>query len=688
MTYNYLSQEFLKQYEGVNPFPTDIGEFTYMRTYSRYLPEEGRRETWLETVARAVDYNVSLGSGTVEEAEKLFHNIFNLRQFLSGRTLWIGGTEISKEYPMANYNCAFVVADELDVFHEIFYLLLLGAGVGFKSTEEDVSKLPRFKQNVVIDNLSYLNLGKLNRATNTWCGFKYITTPTTYTIEVGDSKEGWVDALSQFLKVMTVDFPFKVDKIELNYSSVRPKGERLKRFGGYASGHEAIELMFTKIAKLISNNQNDGQLTSTEVIDLCNIIGEAVVSGGVRRTAQIALVDKDDTESVKMKNEIYFQDEDDTWIANNEILHRQMSNNSIVYYEKPSREQWKWHLEQMRYSGEPGFINAESASKRRNNFRGVNPCAEILLDSRGMCNLTEVVLPAFINSKYKGLGGIRLYDLEQAQRMSTRAGIRMTLPEFEMKKWNDVNVRDRLIGLSLTGWQDFVNKLELLPYEQIAILKWLKAVADSEAKRYAKELGINEPLLKTTIKPSGTLSLLPTVSSGVHLSHSEYYIRRIRVNAHDPIALFMMDEGVPWNPEVGQTIDNMKTVVFDFPVKAPSGKTKSDVGAIEQLETYKMFMTHYVDHNVSITVHVKPNEWEQIEQYMWDNWDDFVAVSFIPYDDAFYDLMPYESISKEKYEEMLDKMPEIDYNRLKGYESGEDFEIDQSGCEAGICPIR
>ena len=269
-----------------------------------------------------------------------------------------------------------------------------------------------------------------------------------------------------------------------------------------------------------------------------------------------------------------------------------MSNNSIFYRRKPTREQLHWHLKQMRYSGEPGWVNEVAGLKRRPNFCGCNPCGEILLDSHGLCNLTTVNVMAFVKD-----GKLDEKALLDAQRLSARAGLRMTCRELEMHRWNQVQQRDRLLGCSLTGWQDMVNAVGMTREEQAALLDRLRAAAHIAAEKAATSLGLNAPLLVTTIKPEGTLSLLPTVSSGVHYSHAPYYVRRIRISASDPLCRVCEDLGYPVFPEVGQDPETCRTKVVEFPVKAPAGKVKADVSAIEQLENYKMFMEHYVDHN-------------------------------------------------------------------------------------------
>lgn len=265
----------------------------------------------------------------------------------------------------------------------------------------------------------------------------------------------------------------------------------------------------------------------------------------------------------------------------------------------------------------------------------------------------------------------------------------MTCVELEKNKWNNNQQRDKLLGCSLTGWQDMVNAIGMTKDEEKELLQRMRNVARETADIYAEQIGEEKPLLVTTVKPEGTLSQLPTVSSGVHYSHSPYYIRRVRINAHDPLVRVCEELEYPIFPEVGQTMENCTTKIIEFPVQAPEGKTKYDISAIEQLENYKMFMDNYVDHNCSITVHVRDNEWNDVEQWVWDNWDDVVAVSFLSLDDSFYDMLPYEAITKEQYEERKDNMKQFNPSLLSKYEIKETLlDIGNDGCESGICPIR
>ncbi|MBU5678172.1 ribonucleoside-triphosphate reductase, adenosylcobalamin-dependent [Alkaliphilus sp. MSJ-5] len=681
-----LTDEFISKYKHQLSPLNQLGNFVYYRTYSRWLPEEGRREYWWETVRRAVEYNCSLVPTRREEAERLFDNVYNLRQFLSGRTFWVGGTSVAQNYPMSNYNCSFLVIDSFEAFRDLFYLLMIGSGVGARVLKDDVKNLPKIRTDYEIIHKDYSPIPSNGREDNTSLQFSY---NNTVKITVGDSKEGWIQSLDFFFKLLYSNEYRNIKTIIVDYDHVRPKGAKLKSFGGTASGHSSLKNMFYKIDKVIKNNKKINgsgkvKLRPIDCLDIANIIGENVVVGGVRRTAEMILIDADDQQCIEAKSNLYKQI-DGQWIVDEKIIHRQMSNNSIYYTKKPTREKLHWQIQQMRYSGEPGWVNSEAAAKRRPNMNGVNPCGEILLDSQGLCNLTTINVLAFVKED----GTLDLEGIKEAQRLSVRAGYRMTCVELELSHWDQVQQRDKLVGCSMTGWQDMVNATSMTREKQAELLKILRKSARVEVDLYAREIGQNPPLLVTTVKPEGTLSQLPTVSSGVHYSHSPYYIRRIRVSSHDPLVKVCEELEYPVYPEVGQDWETCSTKVVEFPVKAPIGKTKYDISAIEQLENYKLFMENYVDHNCSITVHVRNHEWEEVEEWIWNNWDDVVALSFLALEDNFYQLLPYEAIDEEEYKERISKMKPFIPSLISKYEKQEmDLDIGDDGCENGICPVR
>ncbi len=679
-----LREEFLKSYPDFPPHMENLAKLVYYRTYSRWLPEEGRRETWKETCARAVEYNCSLAPTSAYEAQRLFDNMFNLKQFISGRSLWIGGSEASKKTKLANFNCSFVVIDSIKSLCDLFYLLMVGTGVGVRILPSDVKELPYFRQNVILHHQYNKHSTKQKGRENTYVE----TDGDMRIIHIGDSKEGWVDALKAYLLCLVE--PDAPSHIMLDYTEIRVKGATLSNFGGTASGYESIMDMFTKIHRVIqeglfSSKPVNGKLRPIHCLDICNLIGQNVVVGGVRRTAEIAIIDPHDEECVHAKDNIQPGME-----------HRYMSNNSIFQEERPSREKIHELFNSIRTSGEPGIINVAEAKRRRADFAGLNPCAEIILPPNAVCNLTTVNMVAFADEH----GDVDWDSLEEAFVLSARAGYRMTCVDLELEGWNVAHHRDRLTGCSMTGWQDFIAKMSNNTFVRaggkVGILKWLRNVIHEAGEDIASELKTPVPLLMTALKPEGSLSLVANgVSPGVHWQHSPYFIRRIRVNAHDPLALTAKELGWQIHPEVGQDMETATTLVIDFPVHSPSEVTKADIPAVEQLKEYILFQKFYTDMNTSNTITVKPDEWEEVEDFVYNHWDDMLGVTFLELNSTYYPLMPYEECTKEEYEELKSKMKPFDPDLLNAMElssrnMGKEFEIldDRAECSQGVCPIR
>lgn len=480
----------------------------------------------------------------------------------------------------------------------------------------------------------------------------------------------------------------------------------MKTFGGTASGHKPLQEMFEGIDKVFKNKL-DTTLSALEIhcpkkqcdipkhelqkcytcspwrkirpihiLDICNLIGNNVVVGGVRRTAEIFLCDSDDEEVITAKNNLQPH-----------LYHRFMSNNSIIFTQKPSRKELNRIFTSIRINGEPGFFNLEAAQKRRPNVKGVNPCGEVLLDSYGVCNLTTVNILSFV-IKEKEKHTLDLKALIEAQRLSARAGIRMTCIDLELPHWDVIHKRDRLIGCSLTGWKDAMELIKYTKSEENYILYQLSETVRKEAEEYCHFLRIPMPLLCTTIKPEGTLSQVAGgVSSGLHVSYAPYYIRRIRINAHDPLVNVIKQLNWRINPEVGSTWENANTLVIDFPIKSSATKTQQDLTIEEQLDTYFQFQKYYTEHNSSNTIYVKDDEWEKAEQIVWDNWDKIIGITFLPHDGETYELAPYEEITEEKYHELKKQIFPFNPKFLK--ETEDNFVIDtMDDCSTGACPIR
>jgi ribonucleoside-diphosphate reductase alpha chain/ribonucleoside-triphosphate reductase len=801
-----LSRDFIESYPEFPAHQDAIGKFTYLRTYSRYLASKGRREVLRETVERATRYSINLErkfreekglpiNDEVMEAElkKLFHNVVNLKQWLSGRTMWVGGadTGVADKYPSANFNCSFTLVENYEDMVEAFYLLMVGVGVGFKSVEETCEQLPPIRNNFEIKHLPYNGVPKNRRSDDTY--LKHIN-GHTIRIRVGDSKEGWVEAERQFFKLISTPEYAHITVIEFDYNWVRPRGERLNTFGGTASGHEPLAEMFSGFRRVIRNEIEDGaelleevkpnwvKLRPIHVIDMMNLTGYNVVVGGVRRTSEIALISAKNWEAIFAKYGIngiwgdegfekheylrkrmlelgipvpHFWDElSEKWYlvlkpgifeaTKDSILfksqnpeeakafaesigitdyfpfpcnverklridHRRMSNNSIGFIDQPSEDFMTFLLEMQQSEGEPGAVNLYQLAKRRliaagnlcptdSEIRalaywlGVNPCGEIDLFSKGVCNLTTLNTLAFVQD-----GTLDLMGIIEAQRLSARAGVRMTLVTLELPKWHERQQTDRLLGVSLTGWKAAMGALSYDEHKEAALLELLQKVAVEAADEYCDELGINRSLLKTTVKPEGTGTLvLGAGSSGLHYPKIRKGIRRIRINSNDPMAKACMEhEGWIINPETNtpgatheERLANARTLVIDFPMKSDSKLTEQDVNVYDQFNSYLRFQRHYTQHNSSNTIVLEPHEWAVAAKLIYQHWDEYVGISFLAKSGGSYQLAPYEQ-NPEAYEALVPVMQPFDMELLRKYEVGGDTDLDDDpDCATGACPVR
>lgn len=674
MPSSFLLPEFLSAYEGKRPRNAGVlFDVVYLRTFARWVPAKNRRERWDETIARVVNYNVGLYSGPkpaealVKEAEELFDKIFNLEVYPAGRSLWIAGTEAAIQWPEANFNCTMLVIDRLEAFCEVFHLLMVGAGVGYRILEDDVSELPKFNKDVELYHIPY-NHGRRFEKT------EYSRDNDFWEIEVGDSKEGWVEALRIFMKALTYSGK---TRITIDYNFIRPAGERIKRFGGRAAGPHGLKEMFDLIVHTIKESPT-GKLSATAVMDICNVIAKNVLVGGVRRSSQIALGSHNDAEFADAKMNLYT---DPTKVHKR---HRTMSNNSLVFDSKPSKEKIDEILENIKLSWEPGFLNREAASKRRPWFAAINPCGEALGADRGNCNLSGINLVAHVSE-----GKFDLVKACESIKAATRIGIRQTNITWSLPEWDKVHKRDRLLGVSLTGIMDMLDSLEIEFDSEEAIHIWssLNKAANEEADSYANEMRIPRPLLVTILKPEGTISQLPTVSSGLHRAWSPYYIRRIRVSSMDPVAKALQHLGVPNEPDVNKG----ERIVFSFPIKTAAKISANDEPAKRQYERYLTMMKYYVDHNASCTLTVGEDEWEGIKEMIYENWDNTVAVAFAAKDYSQYPQLPYEAVSSDMYDSLMSTFPSLDnltelVNQFEETEAEED-ELDVE-CKSGFCPVR
>lgn len=677
-----LSEEFLSVWQDRVPkYKGTMCEPVLERTYLRYREDVNRRETWAEAVQRVVEYVFSLYSGPepreslIPIAERMYRKIFNFKLFPAGRTLWVGGSEASKKCGEANMNCSFTAVDSLLVFSEIFHLLLCGCGVGLSVEDRYISKLPSlygrkavYHENFEADFPGRDRPGAEHTTVDRITGGLVIT--------VGDSKEGWSSALSHFLQAYTNTV---VKFISIDYREVRGKGTRLKTFGGFAPGPSGLKDMFTKLTAMLDGFDGD-RLSSTQVMDIANIIAKNVVIGGNRRSSEIVLSDSGDTAFIEAKSP-------ENFAAN---PHRIMSNNTVVFREKPSKDELLKVFERIKFNGEPGFLNIKAAELRRPNMKGVNPCSEILLDSKGFCNLSTVVVTSHIKN-----GVLDLQDLLDSVRLATRIGVCITNIDISLPDWDRVQKRDRLVGVSMTGFMDAVDTLDIAfdSPEAIDILRSMRQAANEEATNFAYEMRIPRPLLVTAVKPEGSLSNLPTVSPGIHRAYAPFYIRRVRYSDTDPVAKALTIKGMKPIPDPQKP----ERLIFEFPVKSATKIASEDESALSQYRRYLTFMRHYVDHNASCTLTFDAEkEIDEIVDAVYENWEDTVAVAWLPKyiaksDEKPYPYMPYEAITEEEYNDRMSVHPDLTdlHDLVDRIESGSyEYELDESDCQSGSCPIR
>jgi len=628
-------------------FRNQLAEFVYYRTYANWIPEEGRRETWIETVGRYMDFmRENIGNKLTEaEYEEVRTAILRQEAMPSMRLLQFAG-KAARKTNVAAYNCSYIAPEKLEDFAEIMYVSMCGTGVGFSVESQNVQKLPQIKKQT---------------------GKKL----STHVID--DSKEGWCDALTLGLKTW-----FDGKDIDFDFSQLRPAGARLKTMGGKSSGAAPLRalLAFSR-AKILSRQGR--RLSNIDVHDICCKIGEIVVAGGVRRSAMISLSDLDDME---MRNAKMGQ----FWMTEPQ---RAMANNSAVYNAKPDAttfmEEWL-SLAQSR-TGERGIFNRGSlpnqiperrlkALKGDVSHIGTNPCGEILLQSKQFCNLSEVVA--------------RAEDTEETLLTKTRIAAilgtyQSTLTNFPYlsKQWRENCEKERLLGVSITGQWDCP------AVRDEAMLTKMREYAIEVNKEYTKRFGINASTSITCVKPSGTVSQTVDAASGMHPRHAKYYIRRVRISATDGLFQMMKDQKMQYFPEVGQSLSAASTYVLEFPVKAPDAAiTKNDITALDQLEHWKKVKVNFTEHNPSVTVSIGDNEWVGVANWLYDNWEMIGGLSFLPREDHAYLMAPYEEITKERYEEMAAKMPAIDFSQILLYEKDDQTDVKKElACVGGVCEI-
>jgi ribonucleotide reductase alpha subunit len=638
-----FTPEFISSYENKQvPWGFGgLGEVVYLRTYSRPVAGLNRNETWIETIVRAIDGAIEIGAPLSQpQAEQLFDHMFYLRCSLSGRALWQLGTPLVKQFSGTSLNnCYFTNIESVEDFELLFDYLMLGGGVGFSVERSKIHELPKIKPNVTITH------ERSNDAD----------------IIVPDSRTGWRRLLHSVLKSY-----FDTGK-SFSYSTilVREFGAPLKTFGGTASGPGALIDGIEDICKVMKNREGK-KLRSIDVLDICNIIGKIVVSGSSRRSAQIAIGDPDDVLFIRAKN----------WSTGNVPAYRANSNNSIYadHFDEILPELWKGYDG----SGEPyGLVNRRLARtygrlgerKVDNTIEGFNPCAEIGLGDGESCNLSTLFLPNI--ESYE-----QFCEVSELLYMVQKSITRMNYP---YDKTTDIVRKNARLGQSITGILQCTE-------EQVSWLSPAYKKLEALDKEYSKEHGFPTSVRLTTVQPSGTLSLLPGVTPGIHPAFAPYYTRRVRFGAADALVDACRKRGykVQWDIGIDGREDHTRYVV-EFPCQSPTGSVlASEMTAIQQLEWVKKMQTEWADNAVSVTVYYRKEELPSIKAWLIDNYDSSVkSVSFLLHADHNFPLPPYEEITKEQYEKSVSK---IDFTIPLQAATGGMLDLDD--CSTGACPVR
>ena len=619
-------------------------EFIHKSRYARWIPEENRRETWEETVDRYVGFWISREQVSSKEAADIKQAIFNLDVMPSMRCMMTAGKALEKDN-VAGFNCSYLHIDHIRAFDELLYILMCGTGVGFSVERNFINKLPEIAETFH---------------------------PTDTTIVVSDSKIGWA---SSFRELISLLYAGKIPNWDM--SRIRQSGARLKTFGGRASGPEPLVDLFNFCSKVFQTARGR-KLTSIECHDICCKIADIVVVGGVRRSALISLSNLSDQRMRKAKSGQWWENDG----------HRRLANNSVAYTEKPDFEAFLTEMQSMYESkaGERGIFSRVAAQKiaARNGRRdaerefGTNPCSEIILRSNQFCNLSEVIVRPDDS----------LEGLKDKIRIATIIGtLQSTLTDFRYLRnaWKHNTEEEALLGVSLTGIMDH----KMLGKQSDKLEMWrseMKQTSIEVNKKWAARLGINQSTAITCVKPSGTVSQLTDTASGIHPRFSSHYIRRVRSDKQDPLATFMANHGFP----VEQDVMSPQSLVFSFPAKSPkSSTTVKQVGAMEQLQLWKTYQNFWCEHKPSITVYYTDDEYLQVAQWIWDNFEICSGISLLPYSDHVYQQAPYEQITPAQYKEMLAAMPKnVDWKALENFEQEDNTTGSQElACVGGACEI-
>ena len=612
-----------------------LSDITVFMKYAKYIPELNRRETFDEIVERNMNMHVKKYPELKEKIEHVYNNFVRTKKVLpSMRSLQFAGKPIEIN-PARIYNCCYLPIDSIDSFGEVMFLLLSGTGVGYSVQTHHVDKLPEIRKPNPNRKKRFL---------------------------VGDSIEGWADSIKFLMKSY---FGKNTSTPIFDFSDIRPKGAKLLTSGGKAPGAGPLRECLVKVQNILDVKEDGDRLSSIEVHDIVCHLADAVLAGGIRRAALISLFNADDNEMLSAKA--------GSWWENNPQRGR-ANNSAVLLRHKITKEFFLslWERVEASNSGEPGIFFTNDKDW------GTNPCAEIALRPYQFCNLCEINASTVESQE----------DINERARAAAFIGtLQAGYTDFHYLRdvWRRTTEKDALIGVGMTGIADgAVLSLSLEEASKEAI---------EENKETAELLGINPAARTTTVKPSGTSSLVLGTASGVHARHNDYYIRRIRVGKEEAIYQYLKDyhlelvEDEYFRPET--------IAVISIPQKSPDGARLRTEPALDTLERVKKMYTEWIKpghvkgentHNVSCTISLKPEEWEQIGEWMWANRKNYAAVSVLPYDGGTYVQAPFEDCSEEKYNEMMAPLMEVDLR----YVNEEDDLTDLQGelaCVGGSCEI-
>lgn len=642
------------------------------RTYNRPTSDDGKQfETWQETVARVIDHQEWLWQRAADRdlTDVEYSELYDLEQLMidrkvamSGRTLWLGGTEVAKTREASQFNCSFTHVETIYDVVDVLWLLLQGCGVGFKPI---VGTLNGFSK--PIKNIKVIRSVRTSKGGNEDNDETFDSSTKTWTIQIGDSAEAWAKSIG---KLIAGKYP--ADTLVLDFSQLRPAGDRLKGYGWISSGDSAISVAYVAIANIL-NGRADSLLSRMDILDIVNHLGTILSS---RRSAEIALFDYGQPEW-----EEFAVAKKDWWLHGNS--HRQQSNNSLVFKKKPLKEDLEKIFTLMVEAGgsEPGFINEVEALRRAPWFKGANPCVEILLGNKSFCNLTETDI-----AKFKG----DTAGLHSAIRLAARANYRQTCVNLKdgilQESWHLNNYFLRLCGVGLTG---IAKRPDMTGYDY----EYLKRTATAAAVGMAEELGLPSPKNITCIKPSGTLSKIMDTTEGIHKPLGKYIFNNVQFSKFDPIVEVLRSAN--YNVVNHPTDDSGVLITFpvewsDVPFSKVAGKEVNLDSAVEQLEKYKLIQTSWTQQNTSVTISYDPTEVPAIIDWLLDNWDCYVGVSFIyrtdptkTAKDLGYLYLPQEVVDEQTFRNYVHSLSPVSLENANSFD-----EIMGEECSTGACPIR